>query len=256
MAKIKITESQLKMIAKHKALNESFGEPESNSKSADFWNWRESNQDDELRTSIFEKIERMYDAGKIGEQDAYELMATYDNEEFGAEEDLTDLDTPRRVFNKLKKHNSLNESFDEPEEDTYKHKNGLFNWRDDEDEDDYVRTEVFEEIERLVRKGKIDEDDAYALMYEYDANGGGSEAYDYDTDQDNTPISNFDTNELLQNLMQRATPHLLNNKDMEDDEPIDYTMGSDDENQLPNPPSEINLNEGQLLLKKVFNQFK
>ena len=28
MAKIKITESQLKMIAKHKALNESFGEPE------------------------------------------------------------------------------------------------------------------------------------------------------------------------------------------------------------------------------------
>ena len=76
--KIKITESQLKMIAKHKVLNEMMGEPESNSKSADFWNWRESNQDDELRTSIFEKIERMYDAGKIGEQDAYELMATYD----------------------------------------------------------------------------------------------------------------------------------------------------------------------------------
>jgi hypothetical protein len=250
--KIKITESQLKMIAKHKALNESFGEPESNSKSADFWNWRESNQDDELRTSIFEKIERMYDAGKIGEQDAYELMATYDNEEFGAEEDLTDLDTPQRVFNKLKKHNELNEMMDEPE-------NGLFNWRDDEDENDYVRTEVFEEIERLVRKGKISKDDAYDLMYEYDANGGGSESYDYDTDQDNTPISNFDTNELLQNLMRRATPHLLNNEDMEDEEPIDYTMGRhDDPNMMPNPPREINLdlNEGQLLLKKVFNQFK
>jgi hypothetical protein len=145
------------------------------------------------------------------------------------------------------------------EEDTDKHMNGLFNWRDDEDGDDYVRTEVFEEIERLVRKGKISKDDAYELMYEYDANGGGAEAYGYDTDQDNTPISNFDTNELLQNLMRRATPHLLNNEDMEDEdkEPIDYTMGRhDDENQLPNPPSEINLNEGQLLLKKVFNQFK
>ena len=50
-----------------------------------------------------------------------------------------------------------------------------------------------------------------------------------------------------------------NDDDFEDDgeeEPIDYTMGNDDENQLPNPPSEINLNEGQLLLKKVFNQFK
>lgn len=159
----------------------------------------------------------------------------------------------------IAKHKALNEMMDEPEEDTYKHKNGLFNWRDDEDEDDYVRTEVFEEIERLVRKGKIDEDDAYALMYEYDANGGGSEAYDYDTDQDNTPISNFDTNELLQNLMQRATPHLLNNKDMEDEEPIDYTMGRhDDPNMMPNPPREINLdlNEGQLLLKKVYTQFK
>jgi hypothetical protein len=143
---------------------------------------------------------------------------------------------------------------DEPE-------NGLFNWRDDEDENDYVRTEVFEEIERLVRKGKISKDDAYDLMYEYDANGGGSESYDYDTDQDNTPISNFDTNELLQNLMRRATPHLLNNEDMEDEdkEPIDYTMGRhDDPNMMPNPPREINLdlNEGQLLLKKVFNQFK
>lgn len=36
--------------------------------------------------------------------------------------------------------------------------------------------------------------------------------------------------------------------------PIDYTMGSDDENQLPNPPSEISLNEGQLRLKNEFNK--
>ena len=44
----------------------------------------------------------------------------------------------------------------------------------------------------------------------------------------------------------------------QEEEPIDYTMGSDDENMLPNPPREINLdlNEGQLLLKKVYTQFK
>lgn len=44
----------------------------------------------------------------------------------------------------------------------------------------------------------------------------------------------------------------------QEEEPIDYTMGSDDENMLPNPPKEINLdlNEGQLLLKQVYNQFK
>ena len=44
----------------------------------------------------------------------------------------------------------------------------------------------------------------------------------------------------------------------QEEEPIDYTMGSDDENMLPNPPSEIrlDLNEGQLLLKQVYNQFK
>ena len=42
------------------------------------------------------------------------------------------------------------------------------------------------------------------------------------------------------------------------EEPIDYTMGSDDENMLPNPPREIrlDLNEGQLLLKKVYTKFK
>lgn len=44
----------------------------------------------------------------------------------------------------------------------------------------------------------------------------------------------------------------------QEEEPIDYTMGSDDENMLPNPPKEINLdlNEGQLLLKQIYNQFK
>jgi hypothetical protein len=44
----------------------------------------------------------------------------------------------------------------------------------------------------------------------------------------------------------------------QEEEPIDYTMGSDDENMLPNPPKEIHLdlNEGQLLLKKVYTKFK
>jgi hypothetical protein len=44
----------------------------------------------------------------------------------------------------------------------------------------------------------------------------------------------------------------------QEEEPIDYTMGSDDENMLPNPPKEIHLdlNEGQLLLRKVYNQYK
>jgi hypothetical protein len=45
----------------------------------------------------------------------------------------------------------------------------------------------------------------------------------------------------------------------QEEEPIDYTMGRhDDPNMLPNPPKEIrlDLNEGQLLLKKVYTQFK
>ena len=45
----------------------------------------------------------------------------------------------------------------------------------------------------------------------------------------------------------------------QEEEPIDYTMGRhDDPNMMPNPPREINLdlNEGQLLLKKVYTKFK
>ena len=272
MAKIKITESQLKMIAKHKALNESFDEPESNLKSADFWNWRESNQDDELRTSIFEKIERMYDAGKIGEQDAYELMATYDNKEFGAEEDLTDLDTPRRVFNKLKKHNSLNESFDEPEvgemNEYYNGDDTLDGWEDETRS--AVRKLSKVTIEHLNNMSDKQKSKMELEMSQYDEN-----VYDFIMDQ----VDNVDASAIVEfaknNEEEFGTESQFvifaiddfcsvlgiedDGEDMEDEEPIDYTMGRhDDPNMMPNPPREINLdlNEGQLLLKKVFNQFK
>ena len=40
-----------------------------------------------------------------------------------------------------------------------------------------------------------------------------------------------------------------------EEEPIDYTMGSDDENMLPNPPSEIEMNESVIKIKSEFNRF-
>jgi hypothetical protein len=40
-----------------------------------------------------------------------------------------------------------------------------------------------------------------------------------------------------------------------DEEPVDYTMGSDDENMMPNPPSEINMNESVIKIKSEFKRF-
>ena len=273
MAKIKITESQLKMIAKHKALNEMMDEPESNSKQANFWNWREDNQDDELRTSIFQKIERMYDAGKIGEQDAYELMATYDNEEFGAEEDLTDLDTPRRVFNKLKKHNALNESFVEPKKFKHQYSGEL---RDAVNKLRKITPEMMDslseekmmeldevmsnyddgvgdgimEIVHSIGDGRYEndgyirtsiEDDIIDIVYDRIASKGTDKNFIFDAIDDFAKFFGVDDGEEDE----------YGNEDMPG---FEGTMN--DLNNLSIRENSISLNEGQLLLKKVYNQFK
>lgn len=62
--------------------------------------------------------------------------------------------------------------------------------------------------------------------------------------------SEFDTKEALLNACD-----VLKSKLCSDNEPVDYTMGSDDENMLPNPPSEIEMNESVIKIKSEFNRF-
>jgi hypothetical protein len=62
--------------------------------------------------------------------------------------------------------------------------------------------------------------------------------------------SEFDSEEALLNACD-----MLKHKLCGDNEPIDYTMGSDDENMMPNPPSEIEMNESVVKIKSEFNRF-
>jgi len=62
--------------------------------------------------------------------------------------------------------------------------------------------------------------------------------------------SDFDSQEALLNVCD-----ILKEKLCGGNEPVDYTMGNDDENQLPNPPSEININESVIKIKSEFNRF-
>lgn len=62
--------------------------------------------------------------------------------------------------------------------------------------------------------------------------------------------SEFDTKEALLNACDVLKSKLCGNN-----EPVDYTMGSDDENMLPNPPSEIEMNESVIKIKSEFNRF-
>jgi hypothetical protein len=62
--------------------------------------------------------------------------------------------------------------------------------------------------------------------------------------------SEFDTQEALLNASD-----ILKHKLCSGNEPTDYTMGSDDENMMPNPPSEIEINESVVKIKSEFNRF-
>lgn len=62
--------------------------------------------------------------------------------------------------------------------------------------------------------------------------------------------SEFDSQEALLNACD-----VLKHKLCGDNEPTDYTMGSDDENMLPNPPAEIEMNESVIKIKSEFNRF-
>ncbi len=62
--------------------------------------------------------------------------------------------------------------------------------------------------------------------------------------------SEFDTEESLLNACDVLKSKLCGNN-----EPVDYTMGSDDENMMPNPPSEIEMNESVIKIKSEFNRF-
>jgi len=62
--------------------------------------------------------------------------------------------------------------------------------------------------------------------------------------------SEFETEEALLNACDVLKSKLCGNN-----EPVDYTMGSDDENMMPNPPSEIEMNESVIKIKSEFNRF-
>jgi hypothetical protein len=62
--------------------------------------------------------------------------------------------------------------------------------------------------------------------------------------------SEFDSEEALLNACD-----ILKHKLCSNNEPVDYTMGSDDENMMPNPPSEIKMNESVIKIKSEFNRF-
>ena len=62
--------------------------------------------------------------------------------------------------------------------------------------------------------------------------------------------SEFETEEALLNACDVLKAKLCGNN-----EPVDYTMGSDDENMMPNPPSEIEMNESVIKIKSEFNRF-
>jgi hypothetical protein len=62
--------------------------------------------------------------------------------------------------------------------------------------------------------------------------------------------SEFETEEALLNACDVLKSKLCSNN-----EPVDYTMGSDDENMLPNPPSEIEMNESVVKIKSEFKRF-
>jgi hypothetical protein len=62
--------------------------------------------------------------------------------------------------------------------------------------------------------------------------------------------SEFDSEEALLNACD-----ILKHKLCGDNQPTDYTMGRDDENMMPNPPSEIEMNESVVKIKSEFNRF-
>ena len=265
MAKIKITESQLKMIAKHKALNELLGAPESNSKHYTMiWtlkgptrvkrieapdpiaaykkfmadvrgllSWKQTI--DDLEWDDIE-LDELNGFKTVRESDLHGVVFYFDG--FLSDDEIDDiLDIVKKGepgYRSKKKHNSLNESFGEPKEDIHSiwEKYNESALREFEphmfsDEFDFADNVISHIAQTAIENGDIDEKDEEELMNDL------KDTYGYDL---------FD---------------MFRNGD--DDEPIDYTMGRhDDPNMMPNPPREINLdlNEGQLLLKKVYTKFK
>lgn len=60
----------------------------------------------------------------------------------------------------------------------------------------------------------------------------------------------YDSPEALSNACDTLRSKLCANS-----EPMDYKMGSDDENMMDNPPSEIEMNESVIKIKSEFNRF-
>jgi hypothetical protein len=294
MAKIKITESQLKMIAKHKALNEMMDEPEENSKHYTMiWtlkgptqvkhieapdpivaykkfmadvrgglSWKQTIDDLEWDDI---KLDELNGFKTVRESDLHGVVFYFDGFLSDDEiDDILDIVKKGEPGYESKNNRNANKKMDKPKEGEINE--SLSGWGDETES--AVRKLSKVTMEDFNNMSDEQKSEMEFKMSHYDDN-----VYDFIIDQ----IGNVDENEIVEfaenNEEEFGTESQFvifaiddfcsvlgiedNEEYDEDDEPIDYTMGRhDDENQLPNPPSEINLNEGQLLLKKVFNQFK
>jgi hypothetical protein len=179
--KIKITESQLKMIAKHKVLNEMMSEPKSNSKH-------------------YTMIWSVKGPTRVKHIEAPDPIVAY-----------------KKFMADVRGGLSWKQTIDDLEWDDIK-------------------------LDELNGFKTVRESDLHGVVFYFDGF-----------------LSDDEIDDILDIVKKGEPGYRSKKKNMEDEEPIDYTMGRhDDPNMMPNPPREINLdlNEGQLLLKKVFNQFK
>lgn len=295
--KIKITESQLKMIAKHKVLNEMMGEPESNSKQYTMiWtlkgptrvkhieapdpiaaykkfmadvrgglSWKQTIDDLEWDDI---KLDELNGFKTVRESDLHGVVFYFDGFLSDDEiDDILDIVKKGEPGYESKNNRNANKKMDKPKEGEINE--SLSGWKDETESAVRKLSKVtIEDFNNMSDKQKSEME---FKMSHYDDN-----VYDFIIDQ----IGNVDENEIVEfaenNEEEFGTESqfvifaiddfcsVLGIEDEDyygddDAEPIDYTMGRhDDPNMMSNPPREINLdlNEGQLLLKKVFNQFK
>jgi len=308
MAKIKITESQLKMIAKHKALNEMMDEPELESNSKHYtmiWtlkgptrvrhieapdpivaykkfmadvrgglSWKQTIDDLEWDDI---KLDELNGFKTVRESDLHGVVFYFDG--FLSDDEIDDIldivkkGEPGYQSNNLKKHKALNESFVEPKKFKHQYSGEL---RDAVNKLRKITPEMMDslseekmmeldevmsnyddgvgdgimEIVHSIGDGRYEndgyirtsiEDDIIDIVYDRIASKGTDKNFIFDAIDDFAKFFGVDDGEEDE----------YGNEDMPG---FEGTMS--DLDNLSIREDSISLNEGQLLLKKVFNQFK
>ena len=297
MAKIKITESQLKMIAKHKALNEMMDEPELESNSKQYtmiWsvkgftrvrrieapdpivaykkfmadvrgllNWGQTIDDlkwDDIKLDERDEFKSVRGSNIQGVVHYFDGFLSDDEIE-----DMLDRINEGLPGYESKNNRNANKKMDKPKEGEINE--SLSGWGDETES--AVRKLSKVTIEDFNNMSDEQKSEMEFKMSHYDDN-----VYDFIIDQ----IGNVDENEIVEfaenNEEEFGTESqfvifaiddfcsvLGIEDDVEQDDDSDYKMPGfegtmNDLDNLSIREDSISLNEGQLLLKKVFNQFK